>query len=234
MTNQKIYNMVFKKILDTGHIKSPELIEFVRETVDEKECRDTELAYILELITKNPNISSGTQMKDDTALFMEFWWCGPDITIIENNKDTREPYKTLDLFDQAISIVKSKKRIGVQDLIIEIGRINRNALASDIIGVLRHLEYNKCGIRIDGCIYPYDDKTEFYYNELPTLEEFVKDHPHIEVVNKATKSEPKYICPECGGNVRKRLDLVLTSNPVKYRYECDNNPNCTYVAFHEM
>lgn len=231
MTKQKVYNMVFKKILDTGRIKSPELIEFVRETVDEKECRDTELSRILDLISQNPNISSGTQMNDDTTMFMEFWWIGPDIVIFE---EAIEPCESLDLIDAAISIIKNEKRIGVQDLILKLGREYRNASASDIISTLRTLQqYNTYGIKINGSIYPYEPGTEFFYNELPTLEEFSKNLPHVEYFNTATKSEPKYICPDCGDNVRKRLDITLTSNPPKYRYECDN-PDCKYVAFHEI
>lgn len=232
MVNQKVYNMIFKKILDTGHIKSPELIEFVRETVDTKECRDTELLNILELISQNPNISCGTQMIDDTALFMEFWWAGPNIVIFEEAKTT-ETYKSLNLTDSAISIIKNEERIEVQDLIIKLGREYRNASASDIISALHTLQYNTCGIKINGSIYPYEPGTEFFYNKLPTLEEFTKDLPNTEVVNMATKSEPKYICPDCGDNVRKRLDMTLTSNPLKYRYECDN-PDCGYVAFHTI
>ena len=233
MTKQKVYNMIFKKILDTGHIKSPELIEFVRETVDTKECRDIELSSILELISQNPNISSGTQMMDDTSLFMEFWWVGPNIVIFEEAKTTN----SLDLTDAAISIIKSEKRIKVQDLIVKLGREYRNASASDIMSALHALQHNAYNIKINGSIYPYEPGTEFFYNQLPTLEEFTKDIPHTEVFNTATKSEPKYICPDCGGDVRKRLDIrldiILTSYPPKYRYECDN-PDCKYVAFHEV
>lgn len=230
MVNQKVYNMIFKKILDTGHIKSPELIEFVRETVDNKECRDTELSRILDLISQNPNISSGTQMNDDTTMFMEFWWIGPDIVIFE---EAIEPCNSLDLTDAAISIIKSEKRIKVQDLIVKLGREYRNASASDIMSALHALQHNAYNIKINGSIYPYEPGTEFFYNQLPTLEEFTKDIPHTEVFNTATKSEPKYICPDCGGDVRKRLDITLTSIPPRYRYECDN-PDCKYVAFHEV
>lgn len=40
-------------------------------------------------------------------------------------------------------------------------------------------------------------------------------------------SEPCFKCPNCGGNVRKNLGMVLTSYPPQYRYECDN---CDYVT----
>ena len=230
MVNQKVYNMIFKKILDTGHIKSTELIEFVRETIDIKDCKDEELSIILELISQNPNISSGTQMMGNSVLFMEFWWIGPNIVIFQES-ETTESRKNLNLEDAAISIIKNEERIEVQDLIIRLGRKYRDASATDIISALHALQYNTCGIKINGSIYPYESGTEFFYNKLPTLEEFTKDTPHTEVFNTATKSEPKYICPDCGDNVRKRLDITLTSNPPKYRYECDN-PDCKYVAFH--
>lgn len=40
-------------------------------------------------------------------------------------------------------------------------------------------------------------------------------------------SEPCFKCPNCGGNVRKNLGMVLTSYPPQYRYECDK---CDYVT----
>ena len=110
MIKQKVYNMIFNKILEVGHIKSPQIIEFVRETVSEKECSNSELSHIVELISQNPNISSGTQMADDVAAFMEFWWIGPDIVILEKEK-TQNLYDSVDLFNQAVSIIKEKGKM---------------------------------------------------------------------------------------------------------------------------
>lgn len=233
MIKQRVYNMIFKKILSHKHISNTELVPFIRESISEKDFGDTELAYVLDLIKKNPNISSGTQMSNDTAIFTEYWWIGPDIVIFEDDENNKF-CETQNLTDIAISIIKNEGKIGVQDLIIKLGRLYRNVSASDIMRTINALQYNNYGIKINGSIYPYEPGTEFIYNGLPTLEEFTKDLPHTEIVNMATKSEPKYICPDCGGDVRKRLDIVLTSNPVKYRYECDNNPDCKYVAFHEV
>lgn len=52
-----------------------------------------------------------------------------------------------------------------------------------------------------------------------TREEYIQNNQSI-YVNNDKYSEPKYTC-ECGGNVRKRLDIVLASYPPKYQYECD-------------
>lgn len=35
-------------------------------------------------------------------------------------------------------------------------------------------------------------------------------------------------CPECGNMVYRRTDIVLTSIPPKYQYECQN---CGWVGF---
>lgn len=34
-------------------------------------------------------------------------------------------------------------------------------------------------------------------------------------------------CPNCGKNIYKRLDIVLTSYPEQYQYECD----CGWVGY---
>lgn len=46
-----------------------------------------------------------------------------------------------------------------------------------------------------------------------------------------TYSEPKYKCEKCGGNVRKRLDMVYASNPLKYAYVCEKCGNVDYLNF---
>ncbi len=50
------------------------------------------------------------------------------------------------------------------------------------------------------------------------------------ITNASTYSEPKYQC-ECGGNMRKRLDMVLASYPPKYRYECDICGKVDFLEF---
>lgn len=37
-------------------------------------------------------------------------------------------------------------------------------------------------------------------------------------------------CPRCGKHLWKRLDMVLTSNPPKYQYECD----CGWTGYHTV
>lgn len=35
-------------------------------------------------------------------------------------------------------------------------------------------------------------------------------------------------CPTCGRKIWKRMDIILTSYPCKYQYECD----CGWVGYH--
>ena len=56
---------------------------------------------------------------------------------------------------------------------------------------------------------------------LPTREEYIKNDGSF-YIDGYKYSEPKYICPKCGGNVRKNLSIVLTTYPPKYEYMCDS------------
>ena len=37
-------------------------------------------------------------------------------------------------------------------------------------------------------------------------------------------------CPKCKRNLWKRMDIVLTSDPPKYQYECE----CGWVGYHTI
>ena len=37
-------------------------------------------------------------------------------------------------------------------------------------------------------------------------------------------------CPKCKRNLWRRMDLVLTSNPPQYQYECE----CGWVGYHTI
>lgn len=41
-------------------------------------------------------------------------------------------------------------------------------------------------------------------------------------------SEPKYICPKCGGGMCKHENIVFCSNPPKYEYKCNK---CGHVEY---
>ena len=56
--------------------------------------------------------------------------------------------------------------------------------------------------------------------EVPTREEFVVEQNLANAVLDQY-SGPRYICPKCGGNMRKNRSIVLTTYPPKFRYECD-------------
>lgn len=63
-----------------------------------------------------------------------------------------------------------------------------------------------------------------------TREEYIQNNQESMFRNNNIYSEIKYTC-ECGGNVRKRLDIVLTSYPPKYQYECDKCSKVEYFEF---
>lgn len=54
---------------------------------------------------------------------------------------------------------------------------------------------------------------------------------HSSTIECEPYSEPKYKCEKCGGNVRKRLDIVCASNPPKYVYVCEKCGNIDYLNF---
>lgn len=66
-----------------------------------------------------------------------------------------------------------------------------------------------------------------------TKDEYIAQN-RIYITNANKLSEPKYQC-ECGGNMRKRLDMVFasyfTSYPPKYRYECDKCGKVDFLEF---
>lgn len=41
-------------------------------------------------------------------------------------------------------------------------------------------------------------------------------------------SEPKYICPKCGGGMCRNETMVFTSNPPQYKYQCNKCGNVEY------
>lgn len=52
---------------------------------------------------------------------------------------------------------------------------------------------------------------------LPSEAEYIKQQ---EEVLSAASNPVVYICPKCGGQVRKEIGMVMMSNPPKYYYYC--------------
>lgn len=63
---------------------------------------------------------------------------------------------------------------------------------------------------------------------LPTAEEYAAMCVPMYDNGLPTYSEPKYICPKCGGGMCRDNTKVLTSYPAKYEYVCDNCGNVEY------
>lgn len=63
--------------------------------------------------------------------------------------------------------------------------------------------------------------------ELPTADEYRKSigWPHY---YQREWSEPKYICPKCGGGMCKNETMVFASNPPQYKYQCNK---CGHVEY---
>lgn len=68
---------------------------------------------------------------------------------------------------------------------------------------------------------------------LPTADEFIKaNEPSVLWYKQEKWSEPKYICPKCNeGGMRKENDVVYTSYPPCYKYQCDK---CGYTTWHHF
>lgn len=63
--------------------------------------------------------------------------------------------------------------------------------------------------------------------ELPIADEYRKSIgcPHY---YQREWSEPKYICPKCGGGMCKNETMVFASNPPQYKYQCNK---CGHVEY---
>lgn len=53
---------------------------------------------------------------------------------------------------------------------------------------------------------------------------------HIGHIEYKTRVKTDVECPKCKQPTWKRIDMVLTSNPPKYQYECPN-PNCGWIGW---
>lgn len=58
---------------------------------------------------------------------------------------------------------------------------------------------------------------EFLLHKLPSSSLVYREKTDIE-------------CPKCKKYLWKRMDIVLTSNPPQYQYECD----CGWVGYHSI
>ena len=56
-------------------------------------------------------------------------------------------------------------------------------------------------------------------------EEFEKQYPQTS--SYTNLEETDIDCPRCGKKIFKRLDIVLTSCPVQYQYEC----KCGWIGY---
>lgn len=63
--------------------------------------------------------------------------------------------------------------------------------------------------------------------DLPTSDEYRRSIG-VPYVHQREWSEPKYICPKCGGGMCRNEMMVLTSNPPKYEYRCNK---CNYTEY---
>lgn len=61
---------------------------------------------------------------------------------------------------------------------------------------------------------------------LPTEEEYRKFAEGI--MKQKEWSEPKYICPECGGGMCRNETYVLASYPPQYQYQCNK---CGHIDY---
>ena len=62
---------------------------------------------------------------------------------------------------------------------------------------------------------------------LPTSEEYAAMCVPA-IFNTQQYSEPKYICPVCGGGMCRDETVICPSNPPKRKYVCDKCGNVEY------
>lgn len=63
--------------------------------------------------------------------------------------------------------------------------------------------------------------------DLPTAEEY-RESIGTQYYYQREWSEPKYICPKCGGGMCKHENIVFCSNPPQYEYKCNK---CGHVEY---
>lgn len=63
--------------------------------------------------------------------------------------------------------------------------------------------------------------------DLPTADEYRK-FIGVPYTYQREWSEPKYICPKCGGGMCRNEMVVLASYPAQYEYKCDK---CGHVEY---
>lgn len=63
--------------------------------------------------------------------------------------------------------------------------------------------------------------------DLPTADEY-RESIGFPYYYQSEWSEPKYICPKCGGGMCKHENIILTSNPPQYEYQCNKCGNVEY------
>lgn len=52
----------------------------------------------------------------------------------------------------------------------------------------------------------------------------------LPISTPVTRVKTNIECPKCKKHIWKRIDIVLTSNPPQYQYECD----CGWVGYHSI
>ena len=65
-------------------------------------------------------------------------------------------------------------------------------------------------------------------NNLPTKEEYARDN-NVDFWEMREWSEPMYQC-ECGGGMRKNLQMVCASYPPMYVYKCNKCGKVDYLS----
>ena len=65
-------------------------------------------------------------------------------------------------------------------------------------------------------------------SSLPTAEEYRERMEYLYNTLQQEWSEPKYICPKCGGGMCRYETIVYMSNPPQYEYKCNKCGNVEY------
>ena len=63
--------------------------------------------------------------------------------------------------------------------------------------------------------------------DLPSADEY-RNSIGVQYYYQREWSEPKYVCPKCGGGMCRHETIVLASNPPKCEYQCNQ---CGYIEY---
>lgn len=219
ITTQDLYNLALEKIIHNKTISYSKLICDIRESVS-TDIDKEQINVLYKHLQHNPNIKFEPNANLGCS---EIRYTGPTL------QDIFMPiiYRITD------DCIKNIECARVDSMIARIQNefIGQISTVDGILEIIRDIIDANDDIILYGQLHSFDGNAKIInMKNLVSEEEYSTNTNTQDYVNINEKSEPKFKCSKCGGNVRKYLNIRLMSNPPKYKYECDNCGNITYHA----